>query len=201
MNSAAKLGIERLYRICGVDDPPDFIGEGKKWDDLIARPTPTLADSVIALAPEAGLEHRQCLFGGGIDGTVDGLQGRSARLTVFSRHKINRVSQHIDDAVLNHRFGEDGGDGVGKPLRPSTTASMTSSTPRLRSSFTTRSQNLVPLFYSCHSPRTILVLSAMTPRQIWIALLRTMPSSKKTRDRLGPASVATRLPRPPARLR
>jgi len=46
------------------------------------------------------------------------------------------------------------------------------------SSFMTRSQNLAPSFCSSHRPRTSLPPSARTPRAIWIALLRTMPSSR-----------------------
>ena len=51
----------------------------------------------------------------------------------------------------------------GKPFRPSTTASRISSTPRFRSSFITRSQNLAPSFCSSQSPRISLVPSARTP--------------------------------------
>src|SRR5829696_9197599 len=59
----------------------------------------------------------------------------------------------------------------GKPFRPSTTAISTSSTPRFRSSFMTRSQNLAPSFCSSHRPRISLVPSARTPRAIWTAFV------------------------------
>ena len=51
-------------------------------------------------------------------------------------------------------------------------------TPRLRSSFITRSQNLAPSFCSSHRPSTSLAPSARTPSAMWIALLWTMPSSR-----------------------
>ena len=66
----------------------------------------------------------------------------------------------------------------GKPFRPSTTASRISSTPRFRSSFMTRSQNLAPSFCSSQRPRISLAPSARTPSAMWTALLRTRPSSR-----------------------
>ena len=66
----------------------------------------------------------------------------------------------------------------GKPFRPSTTAIRMSSTPRFRSSFMTRSQNLAPSFCSSHRPKTSLVPSARTPRAMWTALFLTSPSSR-----------------------
>src|SRR5215213_376635 len=55
----------------------------------------------------------------------------------------------------------------GKPLRPSTTAISTSSTPRFLISFMTRSQNLAPSFCSSQSPRISLLPSARTPSAMW----------------------------------
>ncbi len=66
----------------------------------------------------------------------------------------------------------------GKPFKPSTTASSTSSTPRFLSSFMTRNQNVAPSFCSSHKPRTSLEPSARTPSAMWTALLRTTPSSR-----------------------
>lgn len=117
-NSAAELGIEGLYRICRIDDPSDLVGKGEKWDDLGPCPAPALADGGITLSPEAGFERCQGFFGGrSINGPIDGLQGRSERLAIFPRHEIHRVAQQMDNTGLDHRFGEDGGDGVWEALQ------------------------------------------------------------------------------------
>ena len=65
----------------------------------------------------------------------------------------------------------------GNPLSPSTTATRMSSVPRFFNSFITRSQNLAPSFCSTHKPSTSLVPSERTPSAMWMALLRTRPSS------------------------
>src|SRR3546814_8463727 len=72
----------------------------------------------MSLSPEARCEGRQRVISSrGIDGTVDGFQGGSKRLAIFPCHEIHRVAQQMDDACLDHRFGEDGGDGVGEALQ------------------------------------------------------------------------------------
>src|SRR3712207_5212281 len=59
----------------------------------------------------------------------------------------------------------------GKPFGPSTTAMRMSCTPRSRSSFMTRSQNLAPSLRSIHRPSTSLAPSGRTPGATWTALL------------------------------
>jgi hypothetical protein len=66
----------------------------------------------------------------------------------------------------------------GKPLSPSTTANRTSSTPRVLSSFMTRSQNLAPSLCSIHRPRTCLCPSQSRARARWTALFLTTLSSR-----------------------
>ena len=61
----------------------------------------------------------------------------------------------------------------------------------------TRSQNLAPSFCSSHRPRTSLPPSARTPKAIWIALLRTMPSSRVLdADRVEKDKRVNRIERP-----
>ncbi|SEK00434.1 hypothetical protein SAMN05518849_12541 [Sphingobium sp. AP50] len=117
-NSATKLGIQGLNGIGGLNDPPDFGVKVKNGMTLGPRLAPTLADGGITLTPDAGLECRQCLLGSrGIDGASNGLQGCPERLAIFPCYEIHRVAQQVDDAGLNRRFREDGGDGVGKALQ------------------------------------------------------------------------------------
>lgn len=66
----------------------------------------------------------------------------------------------------------------GKPFRPSTTAIRMAATPRFRSSFMTRSQNLASSVCSIQMPRMSLVPSARMPSAMYTALLRTNPSSR-----------------------
>lgn len=148
-DSPPELRVQRLDRVCGVDDPADFVRERKERDDLAPGTPPALADGGIALAPWAGLERRQRLFGSiGIDGAVDVLERCRKPFAVFPGDEVHGVAQQVDDAGLNDRLRETAVIASGKPFRPSMTASRISSTPRFLSSFITGSQNLAPSFCS-----------------------------------------------------
>ena len=70
-----------------------------------------------ALAPGAGLEARQRLFSGvGIDGAIDVLQRRRQSLAILPGHEVHGIAQQMDDAGLNGRIREHGGDDVRKAL-------------------------------------------------------------------------------------
>jgi hypothetical protein len=84
----------------------------------------------------------------------------------------------MHDAGLHLGLREAGIDRLGEPFSPSTTASRISLTPRVRSSFITRSQNFAPSVCSIHSPSASLLPSGRTPSARYTALLRTIPSSR-----------------------
>ena len=79
----------------------------------------------------------------------------------FPAAKGEALSVYMHVAGLHAGQRKDRGDGL--RLSPSTTAIRISSTPRLRSSFMTFSQNLAPLFYSIQMPSTSLVPSGAMP--------------------------------------
>src|SRR5690606_307202 len=104
-DSSPQLGVQRLDGVCGVYDPADLVGEGKEWDDLAPGAPPALADGGIALAPIAGLEGRQRLFGSvGIGGAVNLLERGRQPLAVLPGDEVHRVAQQMDDAGLNYRL-------------------------------------------------------------------------------------------------
>ena len=94
---STQLGIERLYGVCRVQDPPHIAREGVERDDLAPGAPPALADGRIFLAPEALLKGAERGFaGGGIDGSVDALQRGSDRLAVFPGDEIEAVAQQVN---------------------------------------------------------------------------------------------------------
>ena len=140
---------------------------------------PALGNGDIAQAPFACFEGNQRVFGSlGIDGAINSLRSVANGLRSFHDTKSMLLRSKWTMHVWTMASGNTAVIASGKPLRPSTTASMISSVPRFLSSFITRSQNLAPSFCSIHRPRTSLRPSARTPSAMWIALLRTMPSSR-----------------------
>lgn len=52
----AQLGVQRLYGVRGVVDPPHAFGIGKEWDDVLPVAPPALRDRRISLPLVAGFE-------------------------------------------------------------------------------------------------------------------------------------------------
>lgn len=96
-----------------------FSGKAKKGmtSPLAPRPALALADGGVALAPFACLEGGERSFGcHGIDRAVNVLQGAGQRLAMLPQHEVHRVPEQVDDAGLDDRFGEHGGDRIGDAL-------------------------------------------------------------------------------------
>ena len=105
----------------------------------------------------------------------------SAAATAFlSCHEQNSSELRIKCTmhVCTHACGNTAVIASGKPFSPSTTEIRMSSTPRLRSSFMTLSQNFAPSFCSIHIPRTSLQPSSRIASARYTALFFTVPSSR-----------------------
>src|SRR5215472_2091904 len=136
-------------------NPAHLAGEGIERNDLGPGAAPALADGRVFLAPGALLEGSQCGFAGvGVDRPINLLERRGDGLAVFPGDEIEAVAQQVNDASLNRCVRETAVIASGKPLRPSTTAIRTSSTPRFFSSFMTLSQNFAPSVCSIQMPNT-----------------------------------------------
>lgn len=100
-----------------------------------------------------------------------------------NRDQIERITrrqvfQRPHNAGLDHGFGEYGGDGIGEALEAIDDGEHDILSAAVPISFMTRSQNSAPSFCSTHMPSTSLPPLARTPNAMWIALERTMPSSR-----------------------
>jgi hypothetical protein len=113
-----QIAPERLVDLIrGVQNPPDIAGESIERDDFSPGAPPALADCRVFLPPEALLEGAERGFGsGGINGSVDTLERSRNRLSVFPGDEIEAVAQQMDDASLDRRLWENGGDRLGEAL-------------------------------------------------------------------------------------
>jgi hypothetical protein len=99
-HGAAELGVERLYRIRGVENAPDLVGKCIERDDLSPRPAPALCDRRIAPPPEPVLEGGESRFSGfGVDGSIDVFQGCRDGLTVLVGDEVQAVAQQSNDPL------------------------------------------------------------------------------------------------------
>src|SRR5690606_2939905 len=100
-----------------VDDPTHALGECEEWDNVVPVAPPTQRDRGITLPPIAGLELLQRLHAGlGVAGPIDGSERRYDGLAILPRHKLERMTDQVDDAGLYNRFGEHGSDRFRKAL-------------------------------------------------------------------------------------
>ena len=160
-----QLGIQTLNRICGVDDPTDIVWEGEERDDFRPVSPPGLGDGRVFLTPWTfGKVVEGDPAGIGVLGFVDLLQRCRDRLAIFVRDEGQRMADQMDDAGLDLSSRKGSRDCLRETFQAvDRKAISTSSTPRLFSSFMTRSQNLAPSLCSIHSPRTSFVPSGRTP--------------------------------------
>src|SRR5262245_40589934 len=117
-NGAAQLGVQRLDRVGGVDDPPNAFGKSEERDHEFPVAAPALYDGRILAAPRAlreGLEGS--LAGGGIGCAIDRPQRLRQAFAILPGGKIHRMTDQVDDTGLNDGLRENRVDGFGKTLQ------------------------------------------------------------------------------------
>src|SRR5512144_971112 len=117
LDHLAQASMQTLHGIGGVDHLADGRREGEERHDVVPVPPPGLTDGRIPPSP-FGLEvvepgARQIL---GL-GAINGANPWHDRLAILPAGEGERIADQMDDAGLDRRFWEDGGDRFGKTLQ------------------------------------------------------------------------------------
>src|SRR6516164_5548792 len=117
-DGAAKLRVQRLDCIRGVNDPSHAFGKGKEGDHELPVSAPALSDCWIFDAPGALRKSLEGgLAGSRIGRAIDGPQCLRDVLAILPGGKIHRMTDEMDDASLNNRLRKNRIDGLRKALQ------------------------------------------------------------------------------------